>query len=101
VNLLSAYHDAVELRERLTALIASVTDEEQRQLMLLHCVNGYYDQYLCMNAPMKVHLAEATIGDIMARIPNKGESVSCDVSTHVQIQIQVLMMMWVARAAHL
>lgn len=77
--ILSAYLDAVQLRELLGALIASVKEEDQRQLVLLHCVNIYYDDYLSMNARSKVQLTEATTGDVMARIPNKGKTTNSEV----------------------
>jgi hypothetical protein len=70
-RVLFAYNEAVELGEKLSGL-SKVVDEEVRQTIFLHTVNGYYQAYMAMGAPFRICFTEATRGDLMRRIHSVG-----------------------------
>jgi hypothetical protein len=69
-SLLYAYFEIIDIRERLYNLAESNTDNEIRLSIFLHYINLFYDTYLCLGAPFKVQLAEATQGDLMRTLSN-------------------------------
>lgn len=80
-NLLYAYIEAVEIREKLSHFSRDVEEDISMQVFL-HYVNGFYDTYLALGAPFKVSLAEATHGDFMRRV-NKCKHCNVDTLTPI------------------